>query len=162
MKDPLNDPDVVGYCGLIVLNNQMYQGFIIHKSNEALARTMLNNIRTAVAKLPLSGPQPETLNAFPGLSDADQKVLGPLTATLVECALKGRADAIGGLIGAVRLLTGKDFFMVRANDQPGGVSTTVVPLDVETAIEAREKFQSDPSVIMVDALRHLSEMEPKR
>jgi hypothetical protein len=127
-----------------------------------MARTILNNVRTAVATLPTSGPQPETLNAFPGLSDADQKVLGPLTATLVECALKGRADVIGGLIGAVRLLTGKDFFMVRANDQPGGVSTTVIPLVAKTAIEAREKFQSDPSIMMVDALRDLSKMEPKR
>lgn len=154
MKDPAADPDVVGYCGVLLTSHNEYQGFLLTRQAEDIGRKTLVNARRVIEQQ-RSAVASRVDKPTAGVSSEDQPLVGTLASALVDCWMTGKPLHVASAAAALRLLIKQDFFWIMASSKPEGVETTIYPLDAKTPVEARAAFEHQPPVMMVSALRRL-------
>jgi hypothetical protein len=148
----VSDPNVVGYCGVIVPSHEFWQGFFIDRRLEAEGLKTLDRVRRELARImPVAGAQPETRKPVPGVADADQTLVGTLAATFVEGAVTQRHELVGVVSAALRALLKTDYFCVLARRDTGGTATEIIALRATTPDEARAEINSLPDVLAIKA-----------
>ncbi len=161
MKDVLDDPNVVGYCGILIQKRLLWQGFVIDSRLEGPARHLINQVRTlaatneAMSKLMTGVSKTKTLWAFPGVSPSDQPVIGGIAATAVHHLLSGNLPILAVYLAALRILLERDYFVLHASEDDGGWHTTLQPLAGTTSREARESLRDHMGVRVIEVMRLL-------
>lgn len=155
MKDPATDPNVVGWCGVLLTSHNEYQGFLITKDMESTGQQTVSNGR-AVMKAEGSNAASSVMAELDTVAPEDQALLGALCAGLVDCYMKGKAMHVGALAAAVRHLSKLDYFWIMADSKPEGVKTTIMALKAASAVQARAAFETQPPVMFVQTLRAMN------
>lgn len=133
-----DDPNILGYCGVIVPVAKFWQGYF-------LDRRLLPHAQDIMARLrahPTWGVR--TLTALPGTDE--QELVGALCAVLVESALTDDRQFVGACAVALSLVMDNPYFLVVGDRRAEGTQTTFERLDVSSIDEARALIDSDPRV----------------
>ena len=135
-----------GYFGVIIPDYNYYQGFFLHEEAIKAAPEYLENLRREIISFPGLVKDPA-----PGISDADQTLLGALCATLVEGAKAQSEIILYRIGGAISVLTDSKYFMVRAKIEKGGTHTAFwrMPDYVKSPEEARDYIHSTGGVQLI-------------
>ena len=135
----------IGYYGIIIPHYNYYQGFFLYEDPEA-------NHRLAILRMaPFS--LSETKVPTPGVSDADQGLVGGLCATLVEGARAQNEKLLLRASAALSVLTNCRYFTIGGTIEPGGTWSDFdrMPEDVDSHIKAVAYIHSLPEVQSIQA-----------
>ena len=147
----------VGYFGLVLPDNNFWQGYFIDDGFADGARDALQSIRADnVAASTL------TWTKMSGVADADQSIVGGLSATVVDTVLTGRTQLlIGTCAYAIRELIGGDYFWIEGRGDVKGVSSSIAMLNVTSIAAARDAINALPAVVAI-RLRRLDQITKRR
>ena len=136
----------IGYYGVIIPAYNFYQGFFLYEDSG------VNNRLAALRQVPF--PLAETMAPASGVSDADQGLLGALSATLVEAARTQNAALLFHTGAAISVLADSKYFMVQGTmDASGGIYSDFrrMPEDVSSHVAAVTYIHSLPEVQAIQA-----------
>lgn len=142
-----------GYCGLMVPAQLWWQGYFVPDQMARMGRQLIKQARAEMEKP--GWPGHKVFREIDGVKSPDQKIVGALCGAMVEGALQRRDEVVGAAAAGVRLLTQRDFFLVRATLEPHGTMTTIHYLDVDSIEAAREAIKTDPRIMAIEVERLL-------
>jgi hypothetical protein len=132
-------PGVVGYCAVVVKDRDLWQGLFIREDDAPLHQQVLDGVRKALRSF--EGPPGSIVyDSMPFISDADQPVAGVLSASLVETIGMSQHAHVMAFSGALRLLTGLNYFWIEAWHENKGIRTIFHPMPLVTSPEAARAF----------------------
>jgi len=130
-----------GYYGVIIPKYNYYQGFFLYEDSAA----------SRYLELLRGGPFAETRKPAPGVSDADQGLLGGLCGTLVEGARTENKLLLLRVSGAISTLTDSKYFMVRGDIDSEGIATEFwrMPPEISSPDAAKDYIHNLPEVLLI-------------
>lgn len=139
-----DDPNHIGYCGVIIPAAKLWQGYFLDRRLMPVAEALLPGARTKVRTL--GAPVRVTV---PLADAAEQDMVGAFSGALVEGALVNNDRVVAASAMALHLLTGRPYFVVVGDRLPEGTRTTIETLHAASLAEARALIDNDPRVAAI-------------
>lgn len=159
-----------GYCGLVIEEDNFWQGFFLSGQNVEAARAYIERIRDAVVTTPSVRVKAPARDL--GLPAADAALANAIAAAFATAARQAwKHDKLAftkdivlygatEMIEAIRQLIGRDFFLIRAKASrlvytefvkkapiEVGMITEITAIDVETTDQAKAWIDKSPEVL---------------
>lgn len=141
-----DNPNMIGYFGVIVPPRRFWQIFVLSAEFAAAAETALHDIKRALGGRYM--PPSAVIRGLHHVADADQPWVGAVSAGLVACALTGDPLKVGLLSMVLHHLTGFTHFYLIGTPDRSGTATTIVNLpDADSADAVHAVMQAHPEVV---------------
>ena len=141
----IDDPEVVGYAGVILATAKVWQGMFIRRDAFDRIDSVLAVLKPGMAAAGLDPDDPDVL-------------VNALAAGVADGLQFGRNSDSGAFLAAISKIRSARYLLIRARDadEGDGLVTTVTPILAVSPRAARSLFESQPDV---QALRVSTFME---
>ncbi|GJD90952.1 hypothetical protein BHAOGJBA_4496 [Methylobacterium hispanicum] len=131
----IDDPEVVGYAGVVLTSARVWQGMFIRRDAFDRVDGILERLKPGMRA---NGLDPEDPNVL----------VNALAAGVADALQFGRGSDSGAFLAAISKIKGARYLLIRARDAEGGegLITTVTPLLAASPRAARSVFESQPDV----------------
>lgn len=131
----IDDPEVVGYAGVVLASARVWQGMFIRRDAFDRIDAVLAVLKPGMNRAGLDAENPDVL-------------VNALAAGVADALQFGRDSDSGAFLAAISKIKGARYLLIRARDADGGegLITTVTPILAVSPRAARSVFESQPDV----------------
>jgi hypothetical protein len=143
----IDDPEVVGYAGVILTSARIWQGMFIRRDAFERIDSVLAVLKPGMRAAGLRAEDPDVL-------------VNALAAGVADALQFGRNSDTGAFLAAISKIKGSRYMLIRARESEGedGLITSVTPILAGSPRAARSVFESQSDV---QALRLATFMEAR-